>query len=252
MPSSSKISSMFEVPGPKLKSSDPGSTNLVYGTRNPSSWGLYVVTDRSLTRGRPLELVVEASLQGGAKAIQLREKDLSARALHELAQRLLPIVHSRGAVLLINDRIDLALTLPIDGVHLARTSLPPAEARDLLGPGRLIGVSCHSVHEAIEAQDGADFIVLGPLFFTPSKGSYGAPVGLERLREVRRHVALPILGIGGITASNAVGVIEAGADGVAAISAVMAADDPASAVRDMLDAVSPALTLRGGRRDPFK
>jgi thiamine-phosphate pyrophosphorylase len=221
--------------------------NTELGTRNPSSWGLYVVTDRSLTKGRPLEAVVDDALQGGAKAIQLREKDLSARALYELAQRLLPIARSRNAALLVNDRIDLALALPLDGVHLARTSLPPAEARGLLGPGRLIGVSCHSVQEAIEAQDAADFIVLGPLFFTPSKAAYGSPVGLERLREVRQEVRLPIFGIGGIDASNAAAVIEAGADGVAAISAVMAADDPAAAVGGMLHAICPAL---GGRRGP--
>jgi thiamine-phosphate pyrophosphorylase len=216
----------------------------------PVSWGLYVLTDRSLTKGRPLEVVVDAALQGGAIAIQLREKDLSARALYELAQRLLPIVHSRRAVLLVNDRIDLALTLPIDGVHLAQTSLPPVEARRLLGPGRLIGVSCHTVHEAIEAQNGGDFIVWGPLFFTPSKAAYGSPIGVERLREVRRHVRLPILGIGGITASNAARAIEAGADGVAAISSVMAADDPAGAVRDVLHAVKSGLAVRARLEGP--
>src|SRR3990172_6015262 len=216
-------------------------------TRNPSLWGLYVLTDRSLTKGRPLEVVVDAALQGGALAIQLREKDLSARALYELAQRLLPIVHSRRAVLLVNDRIDLALTLPIDGVHLAQTSLPPVEARRVLGPGRLIGVSCHTVQEAIEDQNGADFIVLRPLFFTPSKKAYRSPIGLERLREGRRHVRLPILGIGGISASNAAGVIEAGADGVAAISAVMAADEPAGAVREVLHAVKSGLAVRARR-----
>ncbi len=206
----------------------------------PSSWGLYVVTDRSQTQARPLEAVVEAALQGGARAIQLREKDLSARALYELAERLLPIAHSRGAALLVNDRIDLAMVLPFDGVHLARTSFPPAEARALLGTGRLIGVSCHTVEEAIEAKEGADFIVLGPLFQTPSKAAYGSPAGLERLREVRRQVRLPILGIGGITASNAAEVIGAGADGVASISAVMSAVDPADAVRGLLQVVHAA------------
>jgi len=252
---------MFEVPGSKLKNNNPGSTNLVHGTRNlepgtaepnsepgtrnPSSWGLYVVTDRHQTKGRVLEAVVDAALQGGARAIQLREKDLSARALFELAQRLLPLVHSRGATLLVNDRVDLTLTLPLDGVHLARTSLPPAEARALLGPKRLIGVSCHTAEEAIEAQEGgADFVVLGPLFLTQSKAAYGLPVGLERLRDVRRQVRLPILGIGGITASNAGEVIAAGADGVAAISAVMAADDPAEAVRTLLHVTRAALPMR--------
>jgi len=206
----------------------------------PFSWGLYVVTDRSQTQGRPLEAVVEAALEGGAKAIQLREKDLSARALYELAQRLLPIVRSRGAAFLINDRIDLAMALPLDGVHLARTSLPPAEARRLLGASRLVGISCHTVEEAMEAQEGADFIVLGPVFPTPSKAAYGPPIGLERLREVRGHVRLPILGIGGVTASNAAEVIAAGADGVASISAVMSAVDPAAAVRGLLQVVHAA------------
>jgi len=214
--------------------------NLEPETRNPFSWGLYVVTDRTQTQGRPLEAVVEAALQGGAKAIQLREKDLSARALYELAERLLPIAHRRGAALLVNDRIDLAMVLPLDGVHLARTSLPPAEARALLGAGRLIGVSCHTLEEAIEAKEGADFIVFGPLFQTPSKAAYGPPVGLQRLREVRRQVRLPILGIGGITASNAAEVISAGADGVASISAVMTATDPAAAVRGLLQVVHAA------------
>src|SRR5574337_1810457 len=201
----------------------------------PSSWGLYVVTDRSLTKGRPLEAVVEAALAGGAKAVQLREKDLSTRDLCELVERLLPIVHEAGASLLINDRVDLAMALPIDGVHLSRTSLPPAEARTLLGPSRLIGVSCHALEEAVEAEkDGADFIVFGPLFPTPSKAAYGAPVGLARLEEVKRRVRLPIFGIGGITVSNAASVIAAGADGVAAISAVMSADHPATAASALL------------------
>lgn len=193
------------------------------------------MTDRSLTKGRPLEVVVDAALAGGAKTVQLREKDLSTRELYQLIERLLPIVHGRGACLLVNDRVDLTLALPIDGVHLSRTSLPPAETRALLGPTRLIGVSCHSLEEAIEAERGeADFITFGPLFPTPSKAAYGPPVGLAQLREVRRQVQLPIFGIGGITVFNAASVMAAGADGAAVISAVMAADDPADAVSNLL------------------
>ena len=212
-----------------------------FSLQPPSSWGLYIVTDRSLAKGRPLEVIVDAVLAGGAKAIQLREKDLSTRALYELIERLLPIVHGRGACLLINDRVDLALALPIDGVHLSRTSLPPAETRALLGPARLIGVSCHSLEEAIGAETGgANFIVFGPLFPTPSKAAYGPPVGLARLREVRRQVRLPIMGIGGITASNTASVIAAGADGAAVISAVMTADDPVDAVSALLQIIRSA------------
>ncbi|CBE69637.1 Thiamine-phosphate pyrophosphorylase [Candidatus Methylomirabilis oxygeniifera] len=186
-------------------------------------------------------MVIEAALAGGAKAIQLREKDLSTRDLYQLVERLLPIVRGRGASLLINDRVDLTLALPIDGVHLSRTSLPPAEARALLGPARLVGVSCHSLEEVIEAErGGADFIVFGPLFPTPSKAAYGPPVGLMRLSEVRRQVRLPILGIGGVTVVNVASVVAAGADGAAMISAVMTADDPADAVSSLLQVVRSA------------
>jgi thiamine-phosphate pyrophosphorylase len=212
-----------------------------FSLQPPSSWGLYVVTDRTLTKGRPLETVVDAALAGGARAIQLREKDLSTRDLYALVERLLPLVHGRDACLLINDRVDLALALPIDGVHLAGTSLPPAETRALLGPTRLIGVSCHSLDEAIEAEKGgADFIAFGPLFPTPSKAAYGPPVGLAHIDEVRRQIRLPILGIGGITASSTVSVMAAGADGVAVISAVMTADDPTDAVSALLRIVRSA------------
>jgi len=212
-----------------------------FSLQPPSSWGLYVVTDRSLTKGRSLEVIVDAALAGGAKAIQLREKNLSTRDLYGLVERLLPLVHGRGACLLINDRVDLALALPIDGVHLSRTSLPPAETRALLGPARLIGVSCHSPEEAIEAErEGADFIVLGPLFPTPSKVAYGPPIGLARLKDVRRRVRLPILGIGGITSSNTASVMAAGADGAAVISAIMTADDPADAVAALLHVIRSA------------
>jgi len=219
-----------------------------FSLQPPSSWGLYVVTDRSLTKGRSLEVIVDAALAGGAKAIQLREKNLSTRDLYELVERLLPLVHGRGACLLINDRVDVTLALPIDGVHLSRTSLPPAETRALLGPARLIGVSCHSLEEAIEAErEGADFIVLGPLFPTPSKVAYGPPIGLARLKDVRRRVRLPILGIGGITSSNTASVMAAGADGAAVISAIMTADDPADAVAAMLHVIRSAPRGVAGR-----
>jgi thiamine-phosphate pyrophosphorylase len=231
---------------------EPGTSlstrNSKLKTRNPYGWGLCVVTDRSLTKGRPIEVVVDAALAGGAKAIQLREKDLSTRDLYELVERLLPLVRGRGACLLINDRVDLTLALPIDGVHLSRTSLPSAETRALLGPTRLIGVSCHSLEEAIEAErGGADFIMLGPLFPTPSKAAYGPPIGLARLEEVRRRVRLPILGIGGITASNTASVMAAGADGAAVISAIMTADDPADAVASLLHVIRSAPMGAAGR-----
>jgi thiamine-phosphate pyrophosphorylase len=202
---------------------------------DPRTWGLYVITDRTATQGRSLEEVVGACIQGGARVFQLREKDLEARELTALAECLLQLITPVGGLLLINDRIDVALAVGANGAHLSQRGLPPAVARRLLGPTRLLGVSCHSLAEAEEAQQGgADFILLGPIFSTPSKALYGSPVDLELIREVRPRIGLPIFAIGGITAANRPEVRTAGADGVAVISAVMAAPDVSAAVRALL------------------
>jgi thiamine-phosphate pyrophosphorylase len=199
---------------------------------------LYVVTDRQLTAGRPLRLVVEAALRGGARAFQLREKDLSPRQLYPLALELRQLTQAYGASLLINDRVDVALAVGADGVHLTTTSLPATVTRQLLGPGRLIGVSTHSIAEAQTAADqGADFIVFGPVFYTPSKAPYGEPVGLDALRAVRAAVAIPTLAIGGVKKANLDQILAAGADGVAVISAIISADDPTAASQDLLGAL---------------
>ncbi len=191
-----------------------------------------MITDRTQTLDRSLEEVIDASLHGGARAFQLREKDLEGRELTALAERLLRLIRPAGGRLLINDRIDVTLAVGAAGAHLSRRGFPPAVARRLLGPARLLGVSCHSVAEAEEAQDGgADFILLGPIFFTPSKASYGPPLGLELLRQVRPRIRLPLFAIGGINAANREEVLAAGADGVAVISAVMTAPDVSAVVK---------------------
>jgi thiamine-phosphate pyrophosphorylase len=196
---------------------------------------LYVVTDRQLTGGRPLRVVVEAALRGGARAFQLREKDLSPRELYPLALEMRQLTQTYRARLLINDRIDVALAVDADGVHLTTTSLPASVARQVLGPERLIGVSTHTRAEAQAAADeGADFLVFGPIFFTPSKAPYGEPVGLDALRAARAAVQLPILAIGGVNQTNLDHVLAAGADGIAVISAIISADDPTAASQGLL------------------
>ncbi len=213
--------------------------------RSPSSWGLYLVTDRRQTAGRDLAEVVERALAGGVRAVQVREKDLTTKELYRLAEVLLARARARGAALLVNDRVDVALALGADGVHLGRRSLPPAAARQLLGAGRLIGVSCHSVADVREAaQGGADFAVLGPIYATPSKARYGAPLSPAVLQPAREASAIPIIAIGGIGAARVPEVVSAGARGVAVISAVMAAPDPAAAAADLLRAWEAA---GGGR-----
>ncbi len=203
----------------------------------PRDWGLYLVTDRRQTGGRDLVEVLSQALGAGVRAIQLREKDLDTVDVFRLGERLLPMTRRAGASLIINDRADVAMALGADGVHLTRKSLPPKDARALVGAGMCVGISCHTIADVQEAVDGGvDFVTLGPIFATPSKAAYGPPIGLGVLEQARTICPLPIFAIGGISAGRVRDVLKAGADGVAAISAVLAAPDPAAAVRDLLAA----------------
>jgi thiamine-phosphate pyrophosphorylase len=158
-----------------------------------------------------------------------------------MGERLLSLTRQAGAVLMVNDRVDVAMALGADGVHLTRKSLPPKEARALVGPGMLLGVSCHSLPDVREAAEGGvDFVVLGPIYATPSKTPYGSPLTPAILPQARAACDLPILAIGGIKARQVPEVVHAGADGVAVISAVLAAPDPGAATRELLDAVARA------------
>ncbi len=195
---------------------------------------LYVVTDRQQTANRPLENVVAGAARGGVGMIQLREKDLTARELYDLGARLQRRLAPHHIPLLINDRLDVAQALDAAGVHLAGHSLSPAQARRVLGPHKLIGVSTHGLDHARQAAyDGADFIVFGPVFETPSKVQYGAPQGLQRLAEVVANVTCPVIAIGGINTENLPQILPTGAHGVAMIRAVLAAPDPCAATREL-------------------
>ena len=196
------------------------------------------MTDRKQTGGRDLEEVLARALEGGVRAIQLREKDRDTGEVFRLGERLLAGARTAGAALIVNDRVDVAMALGVDGVHLTRKSLPPNEARTLVGPRMLLGISCHSLGDVKEAVDGGvDFLVLGPIYATASKAPYGPPLTPEILRRARAFCPLPILAIGGIGPEQVPEVMAAGADGVAAISAVLRAADPAAAAAEILSAV---------------
>lgn len=202
-------------------------------------FSLYLITDRrSLAAGQDLLATVRAALRGGVRAVQLREKDLSAAELYPLAQELRKLTREFSARLLINDRIDLALAVEADGVHLGNHSLPIAVARQLLGEERLIGVSTHhldEVHSAAAA--GADFVTFGPVYSTPSKLSYGPPLGLEPLAAVCAAASLPVFALGGVTVARLPELRAAGCRHVALIGAILQAVDPEAAARELLRGV---------------
>ena len=196
---------------------------------------LVLVTDRHATVGRDLCDVVARALDAGLPAVQLRDRDLTGRALFALAERLGVLTAARGAILLVNDRVDVAVAVGADGVHLGGGSMPVDVVRPLLPPGTLIGVSTHAATEC--AATSADFAFFGPVFATPSKAAFGAPQGMERLREATAGASVPVLAIGGVTAAAVPAVRAAGAAGVAVIRAVLAAADPGAATRALLAAV---------------
>jgi thiamine-phosphate pyrophosphorylase len=194
---------------------------------NPVDFNLYLITDRRQVPGGDLVGAVRSALQGGVRVVQLREKDLSVRELLPLARELRRLTIDFGAQLLINDRIDVALAVNSDGIHLGGGSLPVAEARALLGPQRLIGVSTHHRNEiAAAARNGADFVTFGPVYFTPSKAPYGAPVGLASLRDACANAPLPIFALGGVTSERLPELFASGCRRAACIGAILAADSP--------------------------
>jgi thiamine-phosphate pyrophosphorylase len=192
---------------------------------------LIVVTDPACGAGRGVADVVRAALRGGAPAIQLRMKDGPAREMADLARALLPETRVAGALLFVNDRVDVALAVGADGAHVGQDDLPVAAARRIVPPGFLLGVSAETAELARRAEaDGADYVGVGPVYTTGSKADAGDAVGTGRIKEVAAAVGIPVVGIGGITTENAPAVIRAGAAGVAVISAVMRAEDPEAAV----------------------
>lgn len=209
---------------------------------------LYVVLDRTAARGRDLVELLALALAGGSRMIQLREKEWPSGRVMPLAEKLRAACAAAGATFIVNDRVDLALAVGADGVHLGQDDLPARAARPLLRPGMILGISTHSVEQARAAQaDGADYVAVGSMFATTSKADFQL-VGPDLMRKLRGEIRVPLVGIGGITPDNVSEVIQAGADGVAVISAVCAAADPKAAAARFLTQIRAARNLTAARR----
>ncbi|MGD8883023.1 MAG: thiamine phosphate synthase [Desulfobacterales bacterium] len=197
-------------------------------------YSLYLVTDRRLARGRSTFQIISAAVDGGTRVVQLREKDCSTRDFIEQALAIKEFLKDRGVPLIINDRVDVAQAVKADGVHLGQTDMPLGLAKKILGNSMIIGISAESLQDAIEAEKGgADYLGVSPIYATPTKTDTAPPLGLKGLREIRKAVKLPLVGIGGLTRENSADVIRNGADGVAVVSAIVAADDPEAAAREL-------------------
>lgn len=197
-------------------------------------YSLYLVTDRSLSRGRSTLEVVRQAVAGGVTCVQLREKHCSTREFIDQARALQPLLKDRRIPLIINDRLDVALAVGAEGVHLGQQDMAIADARKIAGRALVIGISVESVGDAIRAeQQGADYLGVSPVFATPTKTDTAPPLGLEGIRQIRRAVAIPIVGIGGVNLRSAASVLGAGADGIAVVSAIVSADDPKQAAVEL-------------------
>ena len=200
---------------------------------------LYLVTDRPLALGRDLEWVVSEAVKGGVTLVQLREKDIDTREFVELARRLKALLAPSGVPLLINDRVDVALAADADGVHIGQSDMAYEDARRLLGPDKIIGLSVESVQDALAADaTDVDYIAASPVYLTSTKTDTAAALGLEGVSEISGLSRLPLVGIGGMNLRTAADVIRAGADGIAVVSGIMSAPDPRKAAEELLKTVS--------------
>ena len=204
-------------------------------------YSLYLVTDRGLARGRSTLEIVSAAVKGGATVVQLREKNCSTREFIEQAMHIKDFLKTHSVPLVINDRVDVAQAVKADGVHLGQTDMPLEMAKGILGDTMIIGISTESVQDGIEAEKGgADYLGVSPIYATPTKTDTAPPLGLEGLLEISKAVNLPLVGIGGLSRNNAAEVVRSGADGVAVVSAIVAADDPETAARELKKIITEA------------
>lgn len=200
---------------------------------------LYVITGEKFHPGRNYVEVMEEAIRGGADCIQLREKNKTKKELLEMARRLRELTDRHAVPFIVNDHVDIALAVNADGVHLGQDDLPLEEARRILGPDKMIGISTHKLEEALAAErNGADYIGVGPVFPTDTKEDVVDPVGIQYVDEVVRNISIPFVAIGGIKLHNVDEVLQAGAQRICIVSAVVGADDvrgAAQAFRNKLD-----------------
>lgn len=195
--------------------------------------GVYLVTDRALCMGRDVLDVVASAARGGLCAVQLREKQIASREFVALGRAMVDLLRPLGIPLIINDRADIAQIIGADGLHIGQSDIHYRDARELLGPKAIIGLSVETSSQAIECRNwGLNYIGASPIFGTPTKSDTAEPLGLNGLAQLRTLTTTPIVAIGGINLSNCRQVVQAGADSIAIVSAICSAHDPEAATKE--------------------
>ena len=188
--------------------------------------GFILITNRNICEAKLVDIISQA-IDGGVETVQLREKDLSSVELYDLASEIRKITREKGANLVINDRVDIALAVDADGVHLGWKSLGIGLVRKMIGHDKLIGFSAHNLQEAKKAEDsGADYVTISPIFDTVYKDYFVEPLGTEKIGKIKEEIDIPVIALGGINENNVNGVLENGAYGIAVISAILQSEDP--------------------------
>ncbi|GFP25081.1 thiamine-phosphate pyrophosphorylase [Candidatus Hakubella thermalkaliphila] len=196
---------------------------------------LYLITTEVPQMGRSHIDVARAGIAGGASVIQFREKGKDNQTIYEIACKIRELTRKAGIPFIVNDRVDIALAVDADGVHVGQKDMPAAAVSSLIGKVKIVGASVSSIEEAVRAErEGASYLGVGPIFPTPSKSDAGEPIGCEMLAQIRKSVSIPLVAIGGINLNNVEDVFKAGADGIAVISAVACAPDMEQAVKELL------------------
>ncbi|MBO8168658.1 MAG: thiamine phosphate synthase [Thermoanaerobacteraceae bacterium] len=199
-------------------------------------YSLYLITDRHLVGNKDFYRSVIKALEGGVTLLQVREKNVSSREFYEISLKLKKIARQYDVPLIINDRLDIALAVDADGLHIGQDDLPVATARKLLGREKILGYSVSNEEEALYGErHGADYLGAGPVYATDSKKDAGRPIGTEGLKKIKQTVNIPVVGIGGISAENLADVKRTGADGISVISAILSRDDTYRAAKELID-----------------
>ena len=206
--------------------------------KTPFDFSLYLVTDKNLTNGRPLETVVEEAIEGGVTIVQIRDKKSSTKEFLSIAKNIRVITEKAGVPLIINDRADIALAVNADGLHIGQSDMPYEEARKLMGPNAIIGISATNIEQAKAAASwDVDYLGIGPIFFTNTKEDLKTPIGFEGFKSIAAVSSHPLIAIGGIKANHVQQAMQSGAAGVAVVTAIVSADSPKLAAEELLSEV---------------